>query len=281
MQTNLITSNIIDRIYKNINKYPANIIYLDNGSLFDRVFTESLPHNVFVHKSIPDVDFNLTTYDLCISSDPIYYSQNQSVINALQIPAMILVHNNPISTIKKEDKFLVGKYLNNTKKIFFDIDIANNWAIGYDAIVEYGFPDISTETINDKKSSVIVLNTNNSKQIKILHQVIKTKYNDCSMISYADFSNTDDIIKEISKYKIAVSIQNTYDSIMCDLAGCYTITTQPSKYVDFSIVSDFNKIDSIISEQLTTERQRKYNIFRNTKDMILDINNIIHNHRLS
>lgn len=281
MQTNLITSNIIDRIYKNINKYPANIIYLDSGSLFDRVFVDSLPHNVFVHKSIPDVDFNLTTYDLCISSDPIYYSQNQAVMNALQIPAMIMVHNNPISTIKKEDKFLIGKYLNNTKKIFFDIDIANNWAIGYDAIVEYGFPAIDTETTNDKTSSVIVVNTNNSKQIKVLYQLIKTKYGDCNMISYADFSKTNDIIKEISKYKIAVSIQNTYDSIMCDLAGCYTITTQPSRYADFCIVSDFNKIDSIISEQLMTKHQHKYNIFRNTKDMTLDIDNIIHNHRLS
>ena len=281
MQNNLITSNVIDRIYKNINKYPANIIYLDSGSLFDRVFIESLPHNVFVHKSIADVDFNLTTYDLCISSDPVYYSQNQTAINSLQIPAMVMVHNNPISTIKKEDKFLVGNYLNNTKKIFFDIDVANNWAIGYDAIIEYGFPTINKETISDKQSSVIVLNTNNSKQIKMLHQVIKTKYSDCNMISYADFDSIDTIIKEISKYKIALSIQNTYDSIMCDLVGCYTITTQPSKYVDFCIVSDFNKIDSIISEKLTTEHQHKYNIFRNTKDMALDIHNIIHNHRVS
>lgn len=278
MQNNLITTSIIDKIYKIINKQQANIIYLDSGSMFDKLVIDSLPHNVFVHKKLEDVDFSLTTYDLCMGSDPVYHSQNQNQLSTLQIPSIVTIHNKPPHNIKKEDKFLLGRYLNNTKKIFFDIDIANDWSIGHDHIIDYGFPSNINNT--SKLGSIVVLNSNNLRQINILYQSIKNTYNDCSLLSYGNFSSVSEIISELSKYKIAISIENIYDSIVCGLAGCYTITTQKNKYLDLCVVSDFNKIYETIDDGLTKTISPTHNVFRETQDMILDFENIIYKQRL-
>lgn len=280
MQNNLITTHVIDKIYKIINKQPANIIYLDSGSLFDKLIVDSLPHNVFVHKTIADVDFSLTTYDLCIGSDPVYHSQNQGKLNILQIPSIVMVHNKPPHNIKKEDKFLLGRYLQTTKKIFFDIDIANDWSIGYDSIIDYGFSSVLNNKEN-KSRSIAVLNANNLRQINILYQSVKNTYSDCNLLSYDNFNNVSEIVDELSKYQIAISIENIYDSIVCGLAGCYTITTQKNRYLDLCVVSDFNKIYEIIEGALKQSSRPAHNVFKETKDMVLEFENIIYQQRLS
>lgn len=280
MQTNIITYNIIDRIYSIINKQPANIAYLDNGSLFDRIVIGSLPHNVFVYKKIEDIDFNRVSYDLFICSDPVAHSQNQHIFSSLQIPSVVMIHNSPISNIKKEDKFLLARYLQGVTKIFFDINIANAWSIGHDAIIDYGFPEIN-RNISEKTGSVIVLNAGNIRQISMLYNSIKNKYNDAKMLSYVNYNNVDDIIDEISKYKIAIAIENTYDSIVCGLAGCCTITTQRNKYLDLCIVPDFSGVDQIIQESLLKDSYESHNVFRSTQNMVLDLDRLFYKQRLS
>lgn len=278
MQNHLITTHIIDKIYRIIDRQPANIIYISSNSLFDRLIIESLPHNIFVHKKMEDIDFSLTSYDLCIGSDPIYHSQNQRVLDLLQIPSILMIHNRPNNNIKKEDKFLLAKYLKNTKKIFFDIDVANGWNIDYDHIIEYGFPTSHTNSI--KTESIAILSANNLRQINILYQSIKNIYNNCNLLSYSDFNTVSDLFEELSKYKIAIGIENIYDSILCGLAGCYTITTQKNKYLDLCVVSDFNKIYDIIGQALDQNSDRAYNVFRDASNMVLDLENIIYKQRL-
>lgn len=279
MQNNTITSSIIDRLHRSISHRPANIIYLETGSLFDKILCENLNHNIFIHKNINDINFDITTYDLCISSDPVYYSQNQNLINALHIPSIVMIHSHPAKSIKKEDKFLIGRYLTNTTKIFFDVEISENWNIGHQYIIDYGFSDLQNLVPSEKTNRVVVLNSNKSRGISLLFQSIKTNYNDAVMLSYDQYDSVQDIIKEISKYKVAVSIDHPYDSALCSLAGCETISPYKNKHLNIHTVSDFATIHDKIKECLSAPNQYPYNVLADTSTMVNNINSIIKNKR--
>ena len=278
MQNNTVTFSVIDSIYNKINQNPANIIYFKTGSMFDEVICSGLNHNVFVYGSVDDIDFNSITYDFCIASEPISYSQNQSNIQLLNIPSVLLVHNHPMSTIKKEDKFLLGRYLTDTQKVFFDINIADNWAIGYNNIVNYGFPGIVTTDIK-KTESVVVLNPNNLRQTSILYQSIKNQYPSANMVSYKDFASLSDLMTELSKYQVAISIDYIYDSIVCGLMGCHTITTQKNKYLDLDIISSFANINTIIGEALDKPPRLQHNIYDTDTSMVTELDKLINTRR--
>jgi hypothetical protein len=278
MQNNTVTFSVIDSIYNKIKQNPANIIYLKTGSMFDQVICSSLNHNVFVYGSTDEIDFNSINYDFCIASEPISYSQYQSRIQALNMPSLLLVHNHPISNIKKEDKFLLARYLTDVQKVFFDINIAENWAIGYNNIIGYGFPDIVSQEIK-KTESVVVLNPNNIRQTAILYQSIKNQYPSASMVSYKDFVSLSDLLAEISKYQVAISIDYIYDSIVCGLLGCHTITTQKNKYLDLEIVSNFSNINSIIGQALDKPPKSQHNIYDTHTSMVIELDKLINTRR--
>lgn len=278
MQNNTITFSAINSVYNQIQKNPANIIYLKTGSMFDDIVCSSLNHNIFVYGSTDEIDFNSIHYDFCIASEPISYSQYQSRIQALNIPSILLVHNHPTSNIKKEDKFLLARYLTDTQKIFFDINIADNWAIGYNNVINYGFPDIVTADIK-KTESVVVLNPNKTKQTSILYQSIKNQYSSANMVSYQDFASLSELMTAISKYKVAISIDYIYDSIVCGLLGCHTITTQKNRYLDLEIVSNFSNINSIIGKMLDKPLQIQHNIYDKDTTMIAELDTLINMRR--
>jgi len=278
MQNNTVTFSVIDSIYNKIQQNPANIIYFKTGSMFDDVVCSLLNHNVFVYGSTDEIDFDSITYDFCIASDPVSYSQHQAKIKSLNIPSMLLVHSNPISNIKKEDKFLLARYLTDTQKVFFDINIAENWAVGYNNIINYGFPENINTNIN-KTESVVVLNPNNLRQTALLYQSIKSQYPNARMISYKDFQSLRDLMTEISKYRVAISIDYIYDSIVCGLLGCHTITTQKNKYLDLEIVSNFSTINSTIGQILDRPNKTQHNIYDSDISMVKELDKLIKTQR--
>jgi hypothetical protein len=278
MQNNTVTFSIIDSIHNKIKQNPANIIYIKTGSMFDDIVCSLLNHNVFVYGSTDEIDFDSIIYDFCIASDPVSYSQHQAKIKALNIPSMLLVHSHPISNIKKEDKFLLARYLTDTQKVFFDINIAENWTVGYNNIINYGFPENINTNIN-KTESVVVLNPNNLRQTALLYQSIKSQYPNARMISYKDFQSLGDLMTEISKYRVAISIDYIYDSIVCGLLGCHTITTQKNKYLDLEIVSNFSTINSTIGQILDRPNKTQHNIYDSDISMVKELDKLIKTQR--
>jgi hypothetical protein len=99
------------------------------------------------------------------------------------------------------------------------------------------------------------------------------------MISYKDFQSLRDLMTEISKYRVAISIDYIYDSIVCGLLGCHTITTQKNKYLDLEIVSNFSTINSTIGQILDRPNKTQHNIYDSDISMVKELDKLIKTQR--
>lgn len=279
MYSSLITSSVISRVCGVINNQPPKILYIGGNSFLDLTLKQFLPIVIQYPRMHPDL-LNMT-YDCYISTDPIMHSQTKHIANQMLMPDMVLVQNLPHKNIKKEDKYLIAKNLQGTIKIFFDINVAKAWDIGHDHIIEYAVPHIlSTEHIKNK--SIVILKTRANRNIDILYQMLKNQYPDIDLITLDQNTNLQQTTESLSQYKVAITMDNPYDSIVCALSGCYTVSNTPNNYIDTHVIGDFTKIESIVKEALNQSSNIKiHNMYSNIDAMINQLNNIIYRERVS
>lgn len=278
MHPSMITSSIISRVCGVIHKQPPKILYVGNSSLLDLVLKEFLPL-VIQCQSIRS-DLLDMSYDCYMSTDPIMHSQTKYLTDRYSMPNMVLIQNFPHKNVKKEDKYLISKNLEGTIKIFFDINVAKAWDIGYDHIIEYSVPYVlSTNSIRSK--SIVILKTKNNKNMDILYQILKNKYPNTELLAIDSNTNLKKAIESLSEYKVAITIDNPYDSMVCGLSGCYTITNIPNNLIETHTINDFSNIESIIDQALNQYTDTQiHNLYNNIDTMINQLNNIIYAERI-
>jgi len=166
-----------------------------------------------------------------------------------------MFHNKPNQAIKKEDKFLLGRYLSGIKKVFFDKSVSDEWSMKPDYMLTYGSPNIEEQ---HKTKDVLILNPNNNKKINILYQLVKSKFASTDTISYDSTSNINSLLKTISQYRVVVSVGSVYDTWISSLCGCRVITNVDNIHINNTIVlKDFADISLHILDLLSKTNNTK------------------------
>ena len=178
-----------------------------------------------------------------ITDDPIAYSQSIDKISLqFHTNTLVLFQQFAPSALKKEDRFILDKKLAKSFRVFFDENIKKSWSLNNPLLtrdIKYGVPEYSNCT---KTKNICILNIENNDSIKRLYQHIKN-YTDCDIITDIN----DDLLSILSSYKICVSPNNMYDSLLCASTGSWVFSPyllsdknieNISNVIDYSIIND-------------------------------------------
>lgn len=218
------------------------------------------------------------SFSLMITDDPITYSQ---VIEKTSLQfhtnTLVLFQKPAPAALKKEDRFILDRKLGKSYRIFFDENIKNSWSLNNPLLtidIKYGVPEHKNCT---KTKDVCVLNIENNDNIKRLYQYIKN-HNDCDMI----MDINDDLMSTLSTYKICISPNNIYDSLLCASMGSWVFSSHllsDKNIQNISDIIDYSTINDSIKNVLNNWNNLQDNI-DNSKKYILDnytLNNYYHN----
>jgi|688.fasta_scaffold00408_11 hypothetical protein len=233
MLNNLDVTNII---VNTLNRKHSTVYYLGNKNLFSNILEQHRDANFIYEANQP--------FSFIIADNPLNYSQ---IINKLSLAyhvnTLILFMDSPPTHLKKEDRIILHKKLDNTYRVFFNDKIRSLWALpdtNETLTMSYGVPK---SDIVSKEKNVCILNFENNDGINRLYQHINN-YINCDLIT----NSNSDPIKNISFYKICISPHNIYDTILS--ASCGTWVFSSSLLIDKNIsnISYIDNYNSIIND---------------------------------
>lgn len=261
MFSKIASSNIINNVLGN------NTIYsICSQNLYSCLLKENQQFNIINETKQPFIGI--------INDDPIFFSQNISnLLLEYHVYGLLFFHNEAPKALKKEDKYILSKKLNNTIKVFFDQSIQDSWGLAKDtntAIISYG-----NKTIRDQEPNkdIVILNFNNNQSINRLYQHIKNSFDSCDIIN--SWNSYEDIIRKIANYKIAISLDNIYDTITCAACACSVISNIKISNVLPSIyfIDNYNVIIDQIKNLITINNRDNINQTQNLIDQNYNIDN--------
>jgi hypothetical protein len=239
MLNNIATSNIISSIFSK-----NTLLYNGKKDLFLTTLLQCESINIIDSPSQP--------FSILLSDNPIDYSQT-SIKNSLMyhVNSLILFHKEPPQALKKEDKAILDKKLNNSYRLFFSKDIEKSWGLATiekNINIEYGVIRIDEK---DKNKNVCVVNLNKDNGIQNLYQHIKNTIIDCDLIDA--HTDGDEVLKILSQYKICIIPHDTYDALLAASFGglVYTSSSQIDKSIsNIAYIKDYNTINDRLKNDL-------------------------------
>lgn len=254
--------SVSNSIYRAVSK-------IDYKNILSITKSESLFNSFLLRNSkfINIIDKNNQPFDFLFHDDPLAVSENIiSLYQTYNTPLLVFFHKKPRHDLKKEDKYLLAKKLEHAYKIFFSEDIKQSWSQSDNLsfLLQYGCPVTDIDNIN-KRKNIIILNLNQNPAINSIYEYIANYFTDCDILS----SPTDDPINTISQYKIAISIDDIYDTLFCASCGCSVLTTCAYNNSLSSIytIDNYNNIINQINNIMSNEIINITNI-KNTQNFI-------------
>lgn len=241
--------------------FNLNILYTYSGNLFDKII-QNIPNTTFINNQV-----FLTapiSYGLCIINNPLDFAQNLDAYSQLYANKILLFHDDPPVSLKKEDLFLLRSSLSKFSSIGFSSN-AHLWSNENIKQIDYGIKPY--EEIIVKEKDIILLANADNKQMKLLYDNLKQIYKNTDLLEIKQNTSYEDSMKIISQYKICIDLSSYYN-ILCGVSvGCYGITsrrTRTDKYV--YQISDYQELVGIIKNILS----QPHADIQNMKEYILD-----------
>lgn len=248
MSVNYQIHNLFHQISFKKQYHKLNILYTYTNSLFDKAMAES---DRFLYVGDSVFQRQPLSYGLCHINDPLDFAKNIEKYSRLYSNKIVFYHNNPPKDIKKEDLFLLNSTLEDFVSFSFSkhSHVWNNKNIQY---IDYGIKTINPP-IEDKPGNILILDGQNNKQAKLLHDNLKQKYTDTNLLKLDTSHTLDEILAEISRYKICIDIDSYYN-VLCGVGvGCYGITARPSSDQEFIYtIADYNTMVETIDMLLSS-----------------------------
>jgi len=270
--------------YKYVNKN-TNILYSPMNNVFD-LLVELLDVNLYQTNS----SLQNYYYDLFWSNNFLEHTQQTKTLAHNQhLIDIVWFHNSPPVKFKKEDIALVKNQLQDTTKIFSEIQTLKAW--GFDInensiVIPYGIPIFENLDNINKTESVLIMNPNNSQEINNLYQHIKTEFPTAQIINGLQHINSIKTLYSIvSKYKVCIDIYNPMNVLISQYLGCKTITstshspeikgiTQLFDYSNIntvlhSVVNDDLSKEDILHNQAWIQSNHSFNAFYDSTNKLL------------
>lgn len=245
MSINYQISNIFHNILAKQN-YNKNILYTYTDTLFDKSM-ENIPNTIMINNQ---VFLNVPLpYALCIINDPLDFAQNMHVYSNLFANKILFFHDGPPPSLKKEDLFLLKASLQKFPSFYFGLD-PEAWMNSNISALKYGIKNIDIDI--NKEKDIVILSTKNNKQTTLIYDNLKSSYPKTDLLTIDNSQSYDDIIKNISQYKICIDL-GSYYNVLCGVSvGCYGITSKKSYQDDYIYhISDYQQLTNIINEILS------------------------------
>lgn len=241
--------------------FNLNVLYTHSGNLFDKII-QNIPNTTFINNQ---VFLNAPiSYGLCIINNPLDFAQNLDAYNQLYANKILLFHDDPLMSLKKEDLFLLRSSLSKFSSIGFSSN-AHLWSNENIKQIDYGIKPYE-EIIVKEKDIILLVNADN-KQTQLLYDNLKQIYKNTDLLEIKQNTSYEDSMKIISQYKICIDLSSYYN-ILCGVSvGCYGITsrrTRTDKYV--YQISDYQDLVGIIKNILSEPHAD----IQNMKEYVLD-----------
>lgn len=246
MELKQISYNIINRVLdKNI-----RILYEDHNSLFDKIFN-SLDYYIVNKTNRLNKSFY---YDMQIINNYFQYlNSRNNFIYENQFSDIVLFHENPHNSFKKEDKLILANNLRTTEKVMLLNSFNQAWNLPNSSLVQYGIP--TPEKIldyNSRPKDVLVLNLKNNNQIANLYQHIKGKFEKTDTINSFAKESLEEAQEILQNYKIVIDVDTPVNCLCATACGCATITNQSfdNRLESTVAVEDFRAVFVVIEKIL-------------------------------
>lgn len=245
MSINYQIHNILHGVYHQ-KGFNLNVLYTYNGSLFDKVI-QDIPNMTFINNQV----FLNTpiSYGLCIINNPLDFAQNINAYSQLYANKVLLFHDDPPVSLKKEDLFLLKSSLSKFCSLGFSPNYLS-WSNDNIEPIAYGIRPCNDEIVKDK--DIILISNKENKQTKLLYDNLKQTYKNTDLFEIKQDASYEDSIKIISRYKICIDLSSYYNILCAVSVGCYGITSRRA-YLDEYVyqISNYNELLDIIKEVLS------------------------------
>lgn len=226
-----------------------NIIYDSNNTIFDKLLQHT-DLGIYAKDAISSYDIPA---DCFVSNDILDHNATKSSLcYPLHLSDMVIFHELPSNNFKKEDKIILKGLLKNTHKLFMHDAFVAGWSLADNVSykIDYGLPTMN-HNIHTDRSSVIVLNSKNNNNIKVLYEHIKNIFPDAEMLTDVSSMSIEDIANKISSYKVCIELDYIINILFASSCGCYTITNIPDLFNNNLVgsfgITDFSTISHMIS----------------------------------
>ena len=249
MRYSTITNNIIKSAKISSNKEETlNILYNSYSPVFDSILKECQSFNL-IDDTLSDKDKELFSYNLYWCNNPLNYLDRRDHIKFQHLKDIAFFHEFPESNIKKEDKFLLQNSLENCIKVCPNTDIQKSWGLNSAYEIQYGLPEANLSKGKDirPRKSVILIDHNDSHQVKLLARYLQQQFPDC-LIFKPNNSSWQDISSTLNEYKICI-VFNSYIDILAALScSCQVISPLSLDEQYVATTTDFsNIIETVMS----------------------------------
>jgi len=241
MQFNII-NNII-RPLKSIQSNMCKYIGYDKESIFTKFLEYSLS-NIYLIKY--DAKQKIINYDLYFHDKPEEFTFIADQINQEYLHSLVYVRNPPPHGIKKEDRFLIQQKLSKSHVVFQNENLRDSWFGNSNrfSILEYGIPLLDIGTHN--RNSIIVLNYNQSHNLKLLYHNVKQNFPDAAMLESIDSMSYLDICYILQQYKVCITAGDNYNTLCAVANGCKVFSNDLVPNIEYTYFNDLNDIIKLI-----------------------------------
>lgn len=239
-------ANIVNSI---INPDITNVLYYKHNSFFDLII-KTLDYNF-----IENNDFYDLWYNVCLSNDPIYFSQNHAnQCNKLHINSLLFFHNKPPAQFKKEDNAILKRHILKSTKILCLPELVSQWLPSDSKwhIVDYGIPYIVPSDSQERETDILFINLNNNPNITAIFDSVKRSITSAQMLTNLPDSISD-LYDILYKSKICLDFDNHINSLVAASCGCFCMTTYENNHLfyyqhinNFDLSTFANMVQDII-----------------------------------
>lgn len=255
---------------------PITVKFTKTNTFYDNILLNLSNEYLNILPYYDNTENILETHILLIN-DPIDFMQQQAKFKDLRIPKVLFFHDNRVAFMKKEDRYLFSKQIENIESYTFDpllCDIIPNINL-----IKYGVPTNNNNNIEKNKSIIFIGNRENMDSV--IYSNIKNTYKDAEFLSSEQICDINHNI--LMNYKICISMNSMFNNILASANQCCVISSLPSNnlnnyYCISNIEEMLNSIEYILNnyEQLNNinnssiDSNYDYSIFTNKLTSIIN-----------
>jgi len=256
----MANSSVIQNMIQSINTLSLsspvyNVLYENTNTIFDICINQ-----VDTFNQIKQIDDNSNfAYDIYWSNDPANHINVVENIEKLHIHNIIYFRNLSNKNVKKEDKFLIQNRFRSSIQIAQNKNTQADWHMNKNSfILEYGIPKLIINE-NLRNSSILVINTINSKNLTQMFNAIKEYWPDSYMLTNVKKFSYNELCNIMQKYKICIETYDAYNILLAMANGCRVVSTINPDNEDILMIPNYNSIIDHLTKQLIQYDKNLFN----------------------
>jgi hypothetical protein len=244
MSLNYQINNILHNVRYQSKAIKSIIGYVPANTLYDKTLS-NLDQYAFVDASV--VTDKSMTYGLTVISNIMDIANNAKKYKNFYSNKLVFIHDKLISSLKKEDQYILLNSAKDYKILSFVPGINNIQHI------KYGLNLNANKNHTDRSLDVLILYKNDKRQAQALFNNLQKHVTNIDIVSIDNIHGHDTVINLLNNTKICIDTTSYFNVLMSVSCGCIGITMQESYDKGFIFTIDnLNLIPALTKDLLST-----------------------------